>query len=259
MDQNLSTLEIYQDADALAHAAAQYFSRVAAESISSRGMLSVVLAGGTTPRATYELLSNTNRARDIDWSNVHLFWGDERCVPPDHSDSNYNMVRQALLEHVPVPSENVHRIMGELEPIEAAAQYQVEIESVLGQEPSFDLILLGMGADGHTASLFPTTSALEEDSLSVVAVYVDKLQSWRVTLTLPVINRARHLLFLVTGSVKASALTRIQAGEPLPAALVQPTTGKMTWMVDFDAATEILQSKATRWADSTIVVKGKCK
>jgi 6-phosphogluconolactonase len=244
MDQNLSALEIYQDADGLADAAAQFFSRVAARSISSRGMFSVALAGGTTPRATYELLANTNLARDIDWSNVHLFWGDERCVPPDHPDSNYNMVRQALLEKVLVPNENVHRIRGELDPMEAAALYRAEIKSVLGPEPSFDLILLGMGADGHTASLFPATSALEEDSLNVVAVYVDKLQSWRVTLTLPALNRARHLLFLVSGSTKAPALTRIQAGEPLPPALVQPTDGEMIWMVDLDAASSVRQSEA---------------
>ena len=243
MGLNPSALEIYPDADGLARAAAQFIAAVAARSTSTRGMFSVALAGGSTPRATYEILAGKSFAASIDWSQVHVFWGDERCVPPDHPDSNYNMVRQALLDRVPVPSENVHRIRGELPPERAAAEYRVEVESVLGQEPQFDLVLLGMGADGHTASLFPATPALEESTLPVVAIYIERLQAWRVTLTLPTINRARHVLFLVSGSPKAPMLTRVLAGERVPAALVQPADGELVWMVDRDAASAVQHSE----------------
>ena len=146
------------------------------------------------------------------------------------------MAREALLDKIPIPSENVHRIQGELPPEQAAAAYEAELEAVLGADGRFDLILLGMGTDGHTASLFPVTTALEERERAVVAVYVERLRAWRVTLTLPAINAARQVLFLVSGVAKAKTLARIRAGQPLPASLVQPSEGQVVWLVDRAAA-----------------------
>jgi 6-phosphogluconolactonase len=151
------------------------------------------------------------------------------------------MASQALLERVSMPPENVHRIRGELPPEEAAAVYRAELGEILGEDGTFDLILLGIGTDGHTASLFPGTMAVEERRRDVVAVYVEKLTSWRVTLTLPVINGARRVIFLVGGAGKAPVLARVHAGEALPAALVQPKDGQLTWLVDRDAAGGLLQ------------------
>jgi 6-phosphogluconolactonase len=146
------------------------------------------------------------------------------------------MAREALLDHVDIPPQNVHRVRGELPPLEAAQAYRAELETVLGPLPRFDLILLGMGSDGHTASLFPGSTALQETEHAALPVYASHLNSWRVSLTLPVLNRARHALFLVSGADKAPALARIRAGEPLPAGLVRPESGTLTWLVDRDAA-----------------------
>jgi 6-phosphogluconolactonase len=228
--------QIYPDAAELARAAAERFIAIAEDAIVTRGQFTVALAGGSTPRATYALLASDEFATRLNWQHVHIFWGDERCVPPDHPDSNYRMAREALLDHVPVPTGNIHRVQGELKPERAASIYQDELKAVLGSDGQFDLILLGMGTDGHTASLFPGTTALEERKRAAVAVYVEKLQSWRVTLTLPVINAARHVLFLVSGESKAAALAQINVGEPLPASLVRPSHGQLTWLVNQDAA-----------------------
>jgi 6-phosphogluconolactonase len=155
------------------------------------------------------------------------------------------MAAQALLDCVAIPPVNVHRIPGELPPHEAAAVYWAELREVLGQSGRFDLILLGMGTDGHTASLFPNTIGVAEGRRGVVAVYVEKLAAWRVTVTLPVINAARHVLFLVSGATKAAALARVQAGEDLPAGLVHPTDGRLTWLVDEAAAVDLLRDKGS--------------
>jgi 6-phosphogluconolactonase len=151
------------------------------------------------------------------------------------------MASRVLLDHVPIPTENVHRIQGELLPHEAALVYRAELREVLGDDRRFDLILLGMGTDGHTASLFPGAMALEERERDVVAVYVEKRTAWRVTLTLPLINAARHVMFLVSGAGKAPLLARVRAGDPLPAALVQPEDGQLTWLVDRHAAADLPQ------------------
>ena len=231
-----SIAKVYADVAELSRAASEHFVALAAEAVTDRGKFIVALAGGSTPRATYALLASDEFATRVDWQHVHVFWGDERCVPLDHPDSNYRMAREALLDHVPISTDNVHRIQGELKPERAASIYQDELEAVLGSDEQFDLILLGMGADGHTASLFPGTAALGERKRAVAAVYVEKMQSWRVTLTLPVINASRHVLFLVSGDAKAVALARISVGEPLPASLVQPSHGQLTWLMDKDAA-----------------------
>lgn len=227
------------EAASLARAAAEHFVTVAAEAIAARGRFVVALSGGSTPRATYVLLASDEFAARVDWSRVHVLWGDERCVPPDHAESNYRMAREVLLDKVPIPAENVHRMRGELSPDQAATAYQAELEAVLGAGGRFDLVLLGMGADGHTASLFPGTAALEEGERTVVAVTVKGLCAWRVTLTLPVINAGRDVLFLVSGAAKGPTLARMCAGELFPAGLVQPDEGQLTWLVDLAAAGQL--------------------
>jgi 6-phosphogluconolactonase len=231
----MSEFRVYPDAASLARAAAEHFVTLATEAIAANGQFLVALSGGSTPRATYTLLADDEFVTRVDWPRVHVFWGDERCVPPDHPDSNYRMAYEALLDRIAIPAENIHRIQGELPPDQAAAAYRAELETALSINGRFDLILLGMGADGHTASLFPGTAALEERERPVAAVYVKHLQAWRITLTLPVINAARHVLFLVSGAAKAPALARAGAGEALPASLVQPSQGQLIWLVDQDA------------------------
>jgi 6-phosphogluconolactonase len=235
------SVNIYESSEELAEAAAQEFAARAGEAIDQRGRFAVVLAGGSTPKATYEVLARDYADR-IDWSNVHFFFGDERSVPPDHEDSNYRMAREALLDHVPAGS--VHRMQGELPPDEAAEAYEQELRDFFGSEelPRFDLILLGTGGDGHTASLFPETAALEVHDRWVVANPVLKLETTRITLTVPVINAARAVYFLVAGEGKAGPVAEILEGTPdprqYPATLIQPQGGPK-WMLDRPAASEL--------------------
>jgi 6-phosphogluconolactonase len=226
---------VLADRKAVSDAAAQRFVALASQ-YTQTGQFTVALSGGSTPRQLFELLSSPSYRAQVAWPQIHLFWGDERCVPSDHADSNYRMTREALLDHIDIPPQNVHRIQGESTPQHAAEQYQAELERVLGADPRFDLVLLGMGSDGHTASLFPGSPALEERERTAIAVYAAHLDSWRVTLTLPILNHARHVLLLVSGSSKAPALSRIRAGEPLPAGRVRPSQGTLTWLLDRDAA-----------------------
>ena len=235
------SVRVYESTEALAEAAAGEFEARAAGAIEERGRFTVVLAGGSTPRATYETLARDYAGR-IDWGKVHVFFGDERTVPPDDEDSNYRMAREALLDHVPVAS--VHRIQGELPPDEAAEAYEEELRDFFGPDglPRFDLILLGLGGDGHTASLFPETSALEVHDRWVVANPVLKLETTRITLTVPVVNAARAVCFLVAGEDKAEALGQILGGHAdpraYPASLIQPQGGP-NWMLDQPAASEL--------------------
>lgn len=232
------SVSVYDNPEELAQAAASEFAARAAEAIGERGRFAVVLAGGSTPRATYGILAR-DYANKIDWSNVHVFFGDERSVPPDRDDSNYKMARESLLDHVPIGS--VHRMQGELPPDEAAEAYEQELRYFFGSDdlPGFDLILLGTGDDGHTASLFPETSALEVHDRWVVANPVLKLATTRITLTVPVINAARAVYFLVAGEGKAGPVAEILEGNPdpreYPASLIQPENGP-TWMLDRAAA-----------------------
>jgi 6-phosphogluconolactonase len=232
------SVHVYESPEELAQAAAREFASRANEAALERGRFAVVLAGGSTPKATYEILASDYAGR-IDWGNVHVFFGDERAVPPDHEDSNYRMAREALLDHVPVGS--VHRMKGELPPDEAAEAYEEELCDFFESEdiPRFDLILLGTGPDGHTASLFPETSALEVHDRWVVANPVLKLETTRITLTVPVLNAARAVCFLVAGEGKARPVAEILQGDPdpreYPASLVQPQDGP-EWMLDRPAA-----------------------
>ena len=231
------SVEVFDDAGGLAEAAARAFVEEATGAIAERGRFAVALAGGSTPKATYEVLAR-DHAGDVDWPNVHVFFGDERTVPPDHEDSNYRMAREALLDHVPVGS--VHRMRGELPPDEAAASYEGELIVFFGEVPPvLDLVMLGIGEDGHTASLFPETPALGVTDRLAVANPVPKLDTTRLTLTVPVLNAAREVRFLVAGAGKAEALAEILEGDATsnayPAKLVRPPGGP-TWMVDRAAA-----------------------
>ena len=231
------SVHLYDTPEQLAEAAARAFVERAAKAIAERGRFAVALAGGSTPKATYEVLARDHVA-DVDWPNAHVFFGDERTVPPDHEDSNYRMAREALLDRVPVGS--VHRMRGELPPDEAASSYEQELKEFFGGEPPIlDLVMLGIGEDGHTASLFPETPALEVADRLVVANPVPRLETTRLTLTAPVLNAAREVLFLVAGGGKAEALAEILEGDAesraYPAKLVRPPGGP-TWMVDRAAA-----------------------
>jgi len=231
------SLNVHDTPEALAEAAALLFVEEATRAIAERGRFAVALAGGSTPEATYGVLAR-DHADDVDWPNVHVFFGDERTVPPDHEDSNYRMAREALLDLVPVGS--VHRMRGELSPEEAAASYEGDLAGFFGEiPPVLDLVMLGIGGDGHTASLFPETAALGVTDRLAVANPVPKLDTTRLTLTVPVLNAARRIVFLVAGEGKADALREILEGDAdpsrYPAKLVQPPGGP-TWLVDRAAA-----------------------
>jgi 6-phosphogluconolactonase len=228
---------VLPDPAALAREATDRVVALARSAIATGGRFTVALSGGSTPKALYEQLVS----QPIAWKQVHIFWGDERCVPPDHPDSNYGMAQRALLSHIDIPAQNVHRLKGEIDPTQAAQQYETELRSVLGAQPRFDLILLGMGPEGHTASLFPGTPALHERQRWVMAQYVDKPQANRLTLTPPIINHAANVIFLIAGHDKAATLQAVWHGphEPdrFPAQIVAPTTGRVIWLVDRAAAT----------------------
>jgi 6-phosphogluconolactonase len=228
----------------VARAAAERIVALAGDAIAAHGLLSMALAGGSTPGATYALLASDEFAARVDWPFVHVFWGDERCVPPDDPASNFRMADEALLSQVPIPASNVHRMRGELEPQAAAQACAAELRAFFGTPwPRFDLVLLGMGEDGHTASLFPGSTALQEIERPVASVmghYQDRL-ACRVTLTARAINEARHVLFLVTGAAKAETLRAVLEGPQgrYPAQLIWPRAGQLTWLVDAAAASRL--------------------
>lgn len=263
--QMTAELKILADEDELSRTSAELFARRARAAVSDHGRFTVALAGGSTPRPTYERLAADYREA-VPWERTHVFWGDERPVGPDHPDSNYRMAREALLSRVPVPEENVHRMRGEDPPSEAAEVYEETLREVLAVHhvrpsadsefnsesaetragrafPRFDLILLGMGSDGHTASLFPGSDALEERTKWVTAHYVEELDTHRLTLTLPVINNAARVVFLVAGEGKAETLHRVLEGpyvpEDLPAQYVRSRDGELTWLLDESSASKL--------------------
>lgn len=250
-------LRIFPDRDTLALAAAHHFLSIGQAALMHRGRFMVAFSGGTTPKMLFERM-HVERMRDsLDWEQVHIFWGDERCVPPDDAASNYRMARESLLDDVRIPASNVHRFMTEMPPDETAKQYQKELQSCFGlvddsMLPVFDLVLLGLGSDGHTASLFPGTSVLDEQERWAAAVHVEKLEAWRVTLTLPVLNAARDVMFLVSGGEKAQILQEVLKAKDqvvkYPAQLVQPAAGRLYWFVD-DKAAQLLFSpeQAPHW------------
>lgn len=206
--------------------------------ITARGQFNLVLSGGSTPRPVYERLSVPEFRDNIDWSAVHLFWGDERMVSPEDPESNFHMAALALLNNAPIPLSNIHRMRGEIEAQAAAEDYQSELRKHFGGDglPHFDLVLLGLGNDGHTVSLFPQSAALSEQDDWVAANYIEKLDAWRLTLTLPAINAAREAVFVVSGATKAGIVQRVLQGEDFPAGKVQPGKGTLRWFLDEAAA-----------------------
>jgi 6-phosphogluconolactonase len=241
----LADVLVVPTAAALAEQAAERFVEAQANALEESGRCSVALSGGATPQGLYARLASEPFRSRVDWGRVRVFWGDERCVPPDHPDSNYRLAQELLLSRVPVRPENIYRMPGEAADQDlAAAEYAGELQTAFGlkrgEHPRFDLILLGMGADGHTASLFPHSPALREVTRLAVAVYVEAVRGYRLTLTLPVLNNAARVLFLVSGSDKAGRLRSVLTGKPspdAPASLVRPERGTLHWIVDRAAAT----------------------
>ena len=265
---SLPEIAIVADRGALADAAAERFVTLAQEAIVARGRFSVALSGGSTPRDLYARLAAAEFSTQVDWARVFIFWGDERAVPPDHPESNYRMAYDTLLSHVNPPTQNVHRVLGEEKPADAAQAYEETLREFFAtpfpippspplgfgdlrpssegervESPRFDLILLGLGSNGHTASLFPKTAVLHETTRWVAAEYIEEVKMERITLTAPAINAAANILFLVAGSDKAATVRAVLHGdyrpEELPAQLIRPTDGHVAWLLDRDAASQL--------------------
>jgi 6-phosphogluconolactonase len=232
-------IKIVPDGAALAQAAAEEFHRLAETAVRERGRFSVALSGGNTPRTVYSLLASEHA--QLPWDGIHIFFGDERHVPPDNPDSNFRMANESLLSKVPIPQKNVHRIRAELDADAAAKEYERELreyfELIDHDWPRFDFIFLGLGDDGHTASLFPGSKALTEMSKRVTALWVEKLQTFRITLTFPVLNNAAEAVFMVSGAGKAQILSEVlrPGTKKYPAQGVQLKDGRLLWLVDQDA------------------------
>ncbi len=236
-------LLVFPDPSSLVEQAADHILQAAEEAVRQRGCFNLALAGGNTPRMLYRRLAEPDLASRFPWAQTHVFWGDERCVPPDHPESNYRMAADLLLQHVPLPPEHIHRMEGEQPPHQAAARYQARLAEHFGGRPRFDLILLGLGEDGHTASLFPNTPGMDDPDRWVIVAPHDSPPPplvTRLSLTLPVLNAARRVIVLVSGASKAPILARVAQGDStLPAAHLQPAEGDLLWLADSQAAAHI--------------------
>lgn len=241
---------VFDNPETLARETAQHFAEGIRSAVAARGMARVAISGGSTPKRVFALLADEKEPfrAAIPWEKLRLFWVDERCVPPDHPDSNYGAARDLLLSKVPLRPEHVVRVEGELDPEEAAAKYEAAIRGHFRLEgaevPIFDMVQLGMGDDGHTASLFPHTEALQEMMRVAVANHVpQQKQSWRVTLTWPVINAGREVFFLIDGAKKADPVGRVLTSaydpETLPSQLIQPQNGRLLFLLDRAAAAHL--------------------
>lgn len=236
------TVEVVPTSADLFRAAAEEFVRIGNAAIARNKRFTVALSGGSTPKSLYSLLAKEHSR--FAWRQTFLFFGDERHVPPDHADSNYRMVRESLLSNISMPPKNIHRVPAENRDAHAAAaEYEHDLQQFFGLKaeefPTLDLILLGLGTDGHTASLFPNSQALKEQSKLVVANWVEKFSAYRITFTYPVLNHASEVLFLASGADKAKIAAVVLEGEnnpPFPAQKVRPTDGRLLWMLDQDAA-----------------------
>ncbi|MCA1646214.1 MAG: 6-phosphogluconolactonase [Chloroflexi bacterium] len=245
---------ILESTAALHQAAAAEFFLQSLAAVNATGRFMVALSGGSTPRGLFELLATDPRWRaEVPWDRTHFCWGDERHVPPDHADSNFKMANEALLSLVPVPAANIHRIHGEAASAAAAASdYEAELRATFqvaeGRLPRFDLIMLGLGPEGHTASLFPGTRALRETQHLTVSNWIGKLCADRITLTPPVLNNAACVMFLVTGDDKATVLKAILEGpyepEQVPAQLINPARGRLVWLLDRAAASRLADARS---------------
>ncbi|MEZ4413900.1 MAG: 6-phosphogluconolactonase [Gemmatimonadales bacterium] len=235
---------VLPSAELAADAAAGQFVAAAADAIRSRGTFIVALSGGHTPQRLYELLATPHIAAQVDWSRVQVCWGDERCVPPDTAESNYRMAREALLSHVPLPAGNVHRMRGEDDPDQEAHRYDEMMQRLLGGSGSrLDLVLLGLGTDGHTASLFPGADAVHDSTQWVAPAFSEAHAQWRITLTPRLINAAAEVVFLVSGADKADMVARVLQGprapHDIPAQLIAPIAGEAAWILDGGAASAL--------------------
>ncbi len=241
-------LHVYADAPAVSRALAECFVKAGNAAIAENGSFHVALSGGNTPRAAYELLAGEPFRSSLSWNNVFVYFGDERCVPPTDERSNFGMARAAFLDAIPVPTANVRRMSGEVDPGHAANEYSTILRTDLGQLPRFDLVLLGLGEDAHTASLFPGRELDRDQDSLVEAVYHESDATWRLTITPKVINAAYRVVFAVEGASKAPALAAVYEGSydprTYPAQIVRPTSGQLTWLVDEAAAS--LLSERTR-------------
>jgi 6-phosphogluconolactonase len=259
-------LQILDGAEAVSREAADQFVAVCADAMAARGRFIVALAGGSTPRRLYELLATAPRRDGVDWKRVEFFWGDERAVPREHPDSNHGMAARALLETLELPDERVHRIHAERADRAAAArEYQEDIARTFGVDPdgpppAFDLILLGMGADGHTASLFPGTPALDERRRWVIENRVESLGTERITFTAPLILGAREIRVVTAGAEKAAALKAVREGprDPrrLPSQLLAGAAGRLVWIVDRAAASQLTTTEGGRAAEAPSELSG---
>ncbi len=234
-------ISVAKDAESMSHLAAETISGLISRSIHARGVSCIALAGGETPLRVYQMLAADPLRSTIHWRDVHLFFGDERMVPPDDPASNYGMVSRTLISRISIPPENIHRIRGETSAPDAANDYETELQRWFGDHlPRFDIVMLGIGEDGHTASLFPGTDSLREATKMALGYFVPQLNSCRVTLTLPVLLNARETLFLAAGKRKARVVAGILgAKEPradLPASMIRPAQGGVHWILDEEAA-----------------------
>jgi len=238
-DGALAEVAVYPDEPALVDSAADLIAAHAADAIADQDRFAIALSGGNTPKPVYERLASA----PLDWARVHLFFGDERCVPPEDPRSNYHMVKAALIDRIPIPPANVHRMRGEDIPEAAAEAYADELRGTLGPEGRLDLVLLGLGDNGHTASLFPGLAAVTETRRTVMAAYVEVVGMWRITLTPPPINAAGRIVFLAAGAGKAEVLHRVLEGplEPvvLPVQTIRPEERPALWLVDAAAAAKL--------------------
>jgi len=237
-------IRICEDAAALAQQTTDIFVRLAQESVAARGRFTVALAGGSTPKAAYVMLASAAYRDRVPWQHIHFFWGDERHVPPDHEDSNYHMAYEAMFSKVTVPAAHIHRIAAEKDAQQAADDYEATLRTAFqlagNSLPRFDLILLGMGPDGHTASLFPGTTAVHESKRLVAAPWVEKFKTFRITLTPPVLCNAAYVVFAAGGADKTETLQQVLQGpyqpDLYPSQVVKPAQGTLLWLVDKAAA-----------------------
>mgnify|MGYP002713200004 CR=1 FL=1 len=238
----MTNIRIYPDKTELVQSLTEQILTIESESIKEEGRFSIALSGGSTPKALYQHLAESDA---FQWDKWYIFFGDERTVPPDDDDSNYRMAKETFLSKVPIPENQVYRMKGELEPTVSAEAYERVLQDVFGDNgfPQLNLILLGMGDDGHTASLFPHTAPIHETEKWVIAHYVEKLDTWRITLTPPVLNNAHYVAFMVTGDKKADRLNQVIHGDyqpdTLPSQIIKPEHGQLLWYVDQAAASHL--------------------
>lgn len=228
-------LHIFDDIETLNEATAQHWQEQANAAVAARGAFHVALAGGSTPRRLYVRLAQDDYRQRLPWAETHIYFGDERCVSPDHTDSNYRMAHEALLSQVRAPPAQIHPMY---DPVLSPEQNATHYAGLIAGIPAFDLILLGMGDDGHTASLFPDTTILDESHRPVAAQYVEKLAAWRISLTLPTINAARQVSVLVAGAGKAEIIAAVAGVDTpdYPIQRVHPQPGRLDWFLDHAAA-----------------------